>query len=108
VCSVKGVELFSTAGTLSACQEVFRSVVFHRLSADVACVLHAWPYECPVCSVWEKVKLVLTVASVLARNGNETVVAPVAGCGGVCIWQGSGCSRHEDVFAFNVLRKNIL
>jgi hypothetical protein len=28
--------------------------------------------------------------------------------GGVCIWQESGLSRHEDVFRFNLLPEEIL
>jgi len=64
----------------------------------------------------------MTVATLVARNANVTVVAPMVACGGVCVswesavrrsvlcwyvWQGSGFSSHEDVFAFNLLRNFI-
>jgi hypothetical protein len=54
----------------------------------------------------------------VARNANETIVAPVVGSGGVCVWecgvrrsvlcwcvwQESGLSRREDVFTFNLVK----
>jgi hypothetical protein len=40
------------------------------------------------------------VATLVARNANEAMVAPTVGPGGVCVWQESGFSRCEDVFTF--------
>jgi hypothetical protein len=53
-----------------------------------------------------KLKLVLTVATLLARHTNEAIVAPVVGSGGA--WQESGFSRREDVSKFNLVYKDIL
>jgi hypothetical protein len=44
---------------------------------------------------------------VIARNANETTVAPMVGSGGVCVSQQSGFSRR-DVFTFNLLYKEML
>jgi hypothetical protein len=62
------------------------------------------------------------VASLVARNANEAIVAPVVGSGGVCVRRepsqavgfmevhlaGIWPSRHEDGFTFNLLHKQIL
>jgi hypothetical protein len=63
------------------------------------------------------------VATLVARNADEAVAAPVVGSGGVCVWresevrrsvlcwcvwQESGFGRLEDVFTFNLLYKDIL
>jgi hypothetical protein len=61
-----------------------------------------------------------TVATLVPISGNEAMVAPMVGAGGVCVWrecgvrrsvlcwcvwQESGFSRREDVFAFILLYK---
>jgi hypothetical protein len=51
---------------------------------------------------------ILTVATTVARNANETIVTPMVGSGGVCVWQESGFSRREDVFTLDLLYKEIL
>jgi hypothetical protein len=58
-----------------------------------------------------------------SKNANEAIVAPMVGSGGVCVWresgvrgsvlcwcvwQESGFNRHEDVFIFNSLYKEML
>jgi hypothetical protein len=63
------------------------------------------------------------MATLVARNTNEVMVAPVVGSGGVCVWresgvrrsvlcwcvwQESGFSHREDVFTFNLVYKEIL
>jgi hypothetical protein len=67
-------------------------------------------------------KGVLRVATLVARNANEAMVAPVVGSGGVNVWRDSGIwsqavsfvlvrleesgfSRREDVCTFNFLYK---
>jgi hypothetical protein len=47
------------------------------------------------------------VATLVARNANECMMAPMVGSGGVCVWRESGFNRHEDVFKFNELYKDI-
>jgi hypothetical protein len=62
------------------------------------------------------------VATLVARNANEAMVAAMVGSGGVCVWQESGVrrsvlcwcvwqesglSRREDVFTLNLLKINI-
>jgi hypothetical protein len=44
------------------------------------------------------------LATLIARNANEAMVANMVGSGGVCVWQESGFSRCEDVFAFNFIK----
>jgi hypothetical protein len=36
---------------------------------------------------------VVTVATVVARNASESVVVPMVGTGGVCVWRESGWFR---------------
>jgi hypothetical protein len=36
---------------------------------------------------------ILTVATLIERNANEAMVAPVVGSGGVCVWRESGVRR---------------
>jgi hypothetical protein len=38
----------------------------------------------------EKLKLLVTVWTLVARNANEATVVPVVGSGGVCGWQRPG------------------
>jgi hypothetical protein len=38
------------------------------------------------------------VATLVARNANEAIVAPMVGSGGDCVWHESGFSRRTDVF----------
>jgi hypothetical protein len=60
------------------------------------------------------------VATLVGRNADEAIVALVVGSGGVCVpresgvrwsvlcwyvWQESGFSRREDIFAFNLVYK---
>lgn len=65
----------------------------------------------------DKLKLVLTVATLAARNTIEAMVTPVVGSGGVCDRRESGCqflcrcvgqeSRFEDIFTSNLLCKDL-
>jgi hypothetical protein len=48
------------------------------------------------------------MATLVAKNANEAIVAPMVGSGGVCVWRESGFSRREDVFTFNLVYKYIL
>jgi hypothetical protein len=65
----------------------------------------------------------LTMATAVVRNAKEAMVAPMVGSGGVCVWRESGVrrsvlccafgkesgfSRREDVFTFNLIKKDIL
>jgi hypothetical protein len=65
----------------------------------------------------------LTVATLVARSGNETVVTHVVASGGFCLWrepgvmmsilwwctgQKSGLSHRENVITFNLVHKEIL
>jgi hypothetical protein len=36
----------------------------------------------------KKIKLILTVATLVARNANEAMVAPMVGSGGICVLAG--------------------
>jgi hypothetical protein len=65
-------------------------------------------YECAVRTMRKKLELILTVATLEARNGKEAVGTPMVGSGGICVWQESGFSRREDVFKFNLAYKEIL
>jgi hypothetical protein len=71
----------------------------------------------------EKKNKFLTVATLVARNANKAMVAPVVGSGGVCVWRESGdrrsvlcwCdwqeygfSHRKDVFTFDLLYKEIV
>jgi hypothetical protein len=62
------------------------------------------------------------VATLVARNTNEAMEVHMMGSGGVCVWRESGVrrsvfcwcvwresgfNRREDVFAFNLLYKEI-
>jgi hypothetical protein len=40
------------------------------------------------------------VTTLVARNTNEAVVAPIMGSGGVCVWRESGIRRSVCVAAF--------
>jgi hypothetical protein len=51
-----------------------------------------------------KFKLVLTVATVVARNSYEAMVAATVVTGRVCVWQESGFSLREDVFTCNLFK----
>jgi hypothetical protein len=73
----------------------------------------------------KKNNYVLTVATLVSRNANELMVAQRGGSGGVyvwwkpvvwcqvvgfvlSVWQKSGFSRREDVFTFNLVKKEVL
>jgi hypothetical protein len=56
----------------------------------------------------ERNEIKLTVATLVAKNANETMVVPMVGSCRVCVWQKSGISRREDVFKLNLLYKEIL
>jgi hypothetical protein len=59
----------------------------------IASVRHAWLHEFAVRAMREKKMQVLIVATVVSRNANEVMVAPMVGCGGVCVWRESGVRR---------------
>jgi hypothetical protein len=44
------------------------------------------------------IRIVLTVATVVARHGNEAVVEPVVGIGGGCVWRESGSKLSVTVW----------
>jgi hypothetical protein len=44
----------------------------------------------PSCDVKKNLNYVLTVATLIARNANEAMVAPMVGSDGVCFWLESG------------------
>jgi hypothetical protein len=48
------------------------------------------------------------VAVVIQGNLKKTLVMAVVGSGGICFWQESGFSCHEDVFIFTLCHKEIL
>jgi hypothetical protein len=37
----------------------------------------------------------MTVVTLVARNVNEAMVAPIVGCGQICVWQESGVKRSD-------------
>jgi hypothetical protein len=49
----------------------------------IANVLHALLDESAVGAMWKKIKLVLTLATLVARNANEALV----GFGEICVWR---------------------
>jgi hypothetical protein len=53
---------------------------------------------------------VLTVAILVARNGNEATMVPMMVTSGVCDWweSGAGFNHREDVFTFNLVNNDIL
>jgi hypothetical protein len=76
----------------------------------------------PLVSCRKNLNEVLTVATLVARNANHAMVAPMVGSGEVCfwlesgvrrsvlcwcVWQESGFSRREDVFTFNLLKNKL-
>jgi phosphotransferase system IIB component len=50
----------------------------------------------------------LTVATLVGRNANKAMVAPMVGSGGVCVWRESGFRRCENVSTLTLLYKEIL
>jgi hypothetical protein len=53
-----------------------------------------------LCDEEEIETMVLAVATLVARNANEAMVAPTVESGGVFLWQESDFSRREDLFTF--------
>jgi hypothetical protein len=45
------------------------------------------------------------MATLVGRNANESLVAPIVGSGGVCFWWESGFISREHVFTFNLVFK---
>jgi hypothetical protein len=56
----------------------------------------------------KNLKRVLTIATLVERISVEAMGAPVVRYGKICIWQESGFGRHEVVFTFHLLYKEML
>jgi hypothetical protein len=52
-------------------------------------VRHAWLYECAVHAKRDKIEVNVTVTTLVVRNVNDVIVAPMVESGGVCFWRES-------------------
>jgi hypothetical protein len=70
---------------------IYIYVYIHTYTSNmIDSVRHILLYECSVSLRRKILKVILTVATVVARNANEAMVAPVVGFDGVSVWWKTG------------------